>query len=141
MEQMRIVLPVVLIVSFVLLMAGILLIAFLQHRMVEKKGERATEVLKIYAERGEEPPQSVIDALVGSATAWTPKPDTRGRHFSEFASCCVFAIGAGAIAWWQAPAPGHPPGALMILAIVVALIFAAGAVSHMVTALQIRDGQ
>jgi hypothetical protein len=109
---------------------------------------KAAEILKIYAERGEEPPQSVIDAVSASVGGWgpnapakPPRPETRGRHLSDFASCTVFAIGGAAFAWWRAPVSGENPGALMILALVVALIFTAGAVSHLVTALHIRDGQ
>jgi hypothetical protein len=142
MDEIRFVLPMV--VMFFGMAIIILPTVFWSNKMVVKKRERATEVLKIYAERGEVPPQNVIDALMGSATAWKsqpPKPKTRGRHFSEFASCCVFAVGAAGIAWWQAPETGHPPGAFMILAIVVALTFTAGAVSHLVMALHIRDGQ
>jgi len=116
-------------------------------RMSMKRREKAAEILKIYAERGEAPPQGVIDGLAmlrgGDPSVFSkpPKPETRGRHFSEVASCTVIAIGAAGIAWWRAPEPGHNPGGLMILAIVAALIFAAGAVSHLVTALHIRDGQ
>lgn len=107
--------------------------------------ERKTDILRIYAERGEEPPQSVIDALSasdsGNGFKWPMKPETRARHFSEFASCCVFALGAAGIAWWRAAAPGQGSQAFVILAAIVAMIFAAGAVSHLVTALHIRDGQ
>ena len=121
--------------------------ALLATRMSTKRREKAAEILRIYAERGEAPPQSVIDGLAtlrGSdpnVFSKPPKPETRGRHFSEVASCTVIAIGAAGIAWWRAPEPGHNPGGLMILAIVAALIFAAGAVWHLVTALQIRNGQ
>lgn len=137
-------LPGLLVVFFTT--TSVLVIFFLHTRMVVRKREKATEVLKIYAERGETPPESVIDALLGSATLWkqqpwTPwiKPETRGRHFSESASCTVFALGAAGLAWWQASQPGHHTGAFVIL-VMVALVFAAGAVSHLVTALHIRDG-
>jgi len=128
----------------ILLMFGFVLWVL---RMSLKRRDKAIEILRIYAERGEAPPQSVIDGLAvlresdPNVFSNPPKPETRGRHFSEFASCSAIAIGAAGIAWWRAPEPGHNPGGLMILAVVVALIFAAGAVSHLVSALHIRDGQ
>ena len=144
MDPMRFMFPVVVPALVVVCTMGTVLLIFFRHsRMVEKKRDKATEVLKVYAERGEAPPESVIDALMGSATAWKPqppKPETRARHFSDFASCSVFALGATGLASWQALQPGNHSGAFVIL-VTVALIFTAGAVSHLVRALHIRDGQ
>lgn len=109
-----------------------------------RRKEKLAQILMTYAERGEAPPQSIIDGMAilrPRTTLKPPKPETRARHLSEFASCSVFALGAGGIAWWRVPRPGEKPEALMVLAIVVALIFAAGAVSHLVTGLHLRDGQ
>jgi hypothetical protein len=112
----------------------------------DKTRERTASVLKIYAERGEQPPQSVIDALTAPTTSFpaarpvSQPPKTRGRHFADSARDTVVAAGAAAIAWWRAPAPGEEPKALMVLAVVVALIFSAGAVWHLVAALHSGDG-
>jgi hypothetical protein len=125
-----------------LVFAVCMAIAVWSERSSTRRKDKLAQILTIYAERGEEPPQAIIDgfAILRPRPALKPaKPETRGRHFAEFASCSVFAIGAGAIAWWRAPGPGEKPEALMVLAFVVALIFAAGAVSHLVTALHIRD--
>ena len=129
--------------SFVIFLVCMFLAVWAEKSSTKRK-EKLVQILMMYAERGEAPPQSIIDGMAilrSSATLKPPKPETRGRHFSEFASCSVFAIGAAGIAWWRAPGPSEKPEALMVLAIVVALIFAAGAVSHLVTALHIRDGQ
>ena len=129
--------------SFVICLVCMILAVWVQKSSTQRK-EKLLELLMTYAERGEAPPQTIIDGMAllrSSAVLKPPKPETRGRHFSEFASCSVFAIGAAGIAWWRAPGPNQKPEALMVLAIVVALIFAAGAVSHLVTALHIRDGQ
>lgn len=119
-------------------------LAFWAARSSARRSEKLAQILMKYAEKGEEPPQSVIDGLAvlrPRSQLNPPKPETRGRHFSEFASCSVFAIGAAGIAWWRMPGTGEKPEALVILAFAVALMFTAGAVSHLVTALHIRDGQ
>jgi hypothetical protein len=118
-------------------------------RSGEKKAEKAAEILKIYAERGQEPPQELSDAVITLAGGWPrpkatpalPRQETRGRHLADFARDIVVAAGAAGIAWWRSPGPGEHPGTVMTLGIVVALIFTAGAVWHLVTALQMRDGQ
>jgi hypothetical protein len=110
---------------------------------------KTTDILRIYAERGQEPPQSVVNAITLAMTRppvpptpRTPKPPkTRGRHFSDVARDVVIAAGALGIAWWRAPGPGEDAGALMILAVVVALIVAADAVWHFVAALHTVDGK
>jgi DMSO reductase anchor subunit len=111
----------------------------------KKANANAAEILKIYAERGAEPPQSVINALTVASKpavppAWPP-PKTRGRHFADVARDVVVVAGAVGMAWWRAPRPGEAPEAFMILALVVALIFAADAVWHFVAAYHTGDGK
>ena len=75
---------------------------------------RALDVLRIYAERGEEPPASVMEALASaSASAWARKgdvpdnrdrigrPRTRGGFLAHAAANSVFAVGFFVFAWWR----------------------------------------
>jgi hypothetical protein len=79
--------------------------------------------------------------VVPPAPPVPPTPKTRGRHFSDVARDVVIVAGAVGIAWWRAPGPGEEPGPVMILAVVVAVIVAADAVWHLVTALHTSDGK
>jgi glycerol uptake facilitator-like aquaporin len=144
MDTFRVYFPFFLVGGMFAVLLVCMFLAVWAEKSSTKRKEKLAQILMMYAERGEAPPQSIIDGMAilrPRSTLKPPKPETRARHFSEFASCFVFAIGAAGIAWWRVPAPGEKPEALMVLAIVVALIFAAGAVSHLVTALHIRDGQ
>jgi hypothetical protein len=150
-------------VPALLLFVFIFLLVRIKLRSSETAAEKVASVLKVYAERGEEPPPAVNDALMaliagsgakasssGPASAAVPAPAappppqlplTREQHFSAFARDLVMGSGAAAIAWWRAPDPGDHPGGFMTLAVIAALLFAAGAVGHLVTALQMRDGR
>jgi hypothetical protein len=145
------------------LMIFVFLVVSMNTRRSERKAARVAEILKIYAEKGEAPPQSVIDALTGltagsfaalfaapaephgeparQVAPLLPPPKTRSQHFSWFASNLVLAAGAAGIIWWRSPAAAQHPDPLMNLALAVALIFAAGAAYHLVAALQMRDGR
>lgn len=125
---------------------GFALLGRLNSREI-KVGAKAADILKLYAERGQEPPQSVLNALAASMTRPAvmapapPKVKTRGRYLADLARDLVIAVGAAGIAWWRAPRPGEEPGAVMILALVVALIFTATTVWHLVGALHTHDGK
>ncbi len=89
---------------------------------------KALDVLKTYAEKGEEPPPEIIAALE------TPKPPpTRSDRWANSVFGLVVAVGATGVAWWLAPEDGDPGGAV-IIAVVVALVSAAAAASNMVKA-------
>jgi len=103
---------------------------------------KALDVLRVYAERNEEPPASVIQALTGIGPHLpqaTPKPPaTRGHHLAHVAANLVFALGACGIVWWKAPDPDNP-GGLVIFAILAGLFFAAGAAARLVGAIYARE--
>lgn len=112
-------------------------IAWFQHRTRIK----ALEVLRVYAERNEEPPASVSQVLMGlgsDAPRRPPAPWTRGRHLAHLAANTVFALGAIAILWWKAPDPSHP-GGLAIFVIFAGLFFAAAAAAQIVYAIHARE--
>src|SRR5215510_7417199 len=66
---------------------------------------KALDVLRAYAERGEEPPASVTEALTAvsgrthPATAVPATPETRGGHLAHAATNAVFAAGLAGLAW------------------------------------------
>lgn len=103
---------------------------------------KTIEVLKAYAEKGEEPPQSVLEAVSrinAPGFPAKPAPATRGEHLSHVAGSVGLAIGAAGLAWWRL-AVGDDGSPLPILAIMVAIFFAASAAARLVAALTTRDG-
>jgi hypothetical protein len=106
---------------------------------------KAIEILKIYAEKGQEPPASVLDAVhrvnwpPGVPAPLPPRPPTRGEHLSHVAGSVVLATGAAGVAWWRNQLGDH--GALMIVMIIIAVFFAGAAAARLVAALTTRDGR
>jgi hypothetical protein len=106
-------------------------IAWFEHRT----RKRGLDTLRIYAERGEEPPASVIEAVTkvtnvygNPQPAWgTPhppaKPQTRANHLAHAAASTVIAMGLAGLVWWRVSAYNEK-GAGIIIAILVALFFA-----------------
>ena len=112
-------------------------IAWFQHQT----RVRALDVLRVYAERGEEPPETILRALTGLGSYAPPKsaaPWTRGRHLAHLAANTVFVLGAVGIVWWKAPDPANP-GGLVVFAILAGLFFTAAAAAQLVYALHARE--
>jgi hypothetical protein len=115
-------------------------ITWLQQRTKTK----AIEVLKVYAERGEEPPASVLEAVnrinwpFPPNAAPPPKPmrdQSRGEHLSHVAGSVCIAAGSAAVLWWQLSDP-HPRFEwLMITAIFTTIFFTASGAARLVCAL------
>lgn len=112
--------------------------AWLQYRT----RMRALDVLRIYAERGDEPPASVTEALaaVGSGHQPSRAPGmgaapvpTRANHMAHVAANFIALLGSAAVAWWQLPATGEPR-ALMIFAVTAAIFFAMATAARLVSA-------
>src|SRR5262245_7796608 len=100
---------------------------------------KALDVLRAYAERGEEPPASVIEALAtvsgrtrAGAEATAP-PQTRGGHLAHAATNAIFAAGLAGLAWWRISAFGETGGGVG-LALLAALFFTAGLATRLVRA-------
>jgi hypothetical protein len=125
----------------VLIVVGI---AWFQHRSRSK----ALDLLRGYAEKGEEPPAALVEALDALA-AWgpgpkprnapTPKP-TRTDHLTHVAGSVVISLGSIWVAWWRMPDEGEP-GALVIIAVIVAIFFAGAAAARLVAALGTPSGR
>lgn len=122
-------------------------IAWLDHRT----RTRALDVLRVYAERGEEPPQSVTQTLAG-VSGWPRKapdpmdytrdrlgrPRTRGGFLAHAAANTVFAAGFAGLSWWRISATGEAsPG--VIVAILIGLFFAASVAAQLVGAYYAPD--
>jgi hypothetical protein len=98
------------------------------------------DLLRSYAEKGQEPPASVVEALiavssrckpsVGVPGAAAPAP-TRAHHMARVATNIVGALGWAWIAWWRLPDHGDP-GALVIIAIVCAIFCTGLLAAHLV---------
>jgi hypothetical protein len=100
---------------------------------------KALDVLRAYAERGEEPPAAVIDALrtvsgrPNPAAAGPTEPQTRGGHLAHAATNAVLAAGLAGLAWWRISAFGDTsPG--VGIALLAALFFTAGLATRLVRA-------
>jgi hypothetical protein len=103
----------------------------------------AFEVLKIYAERGQDPPASVLEAV--NRINWPfppgappPRPmrdQSRGEHLSHVAGSVGLAGGAGLVIWWLAHDSQHRLEWLFITAIFVAIFFTASGLARLVAAL------
>ena len=110
-------------------------IAWLEHRTRTK----ALDVLRTYAERGEEPPASIVEAIAAVGSAPRPGPrrgagcvPTRADHMAYFAAWIVAALGSAGIAWWWILRSGEP-GALAIVAVFAAVLFAMSAAARLVS--------
>jgi hypothetical protein len=117
------------------------LIAWFDHRT----RTRAIDLLRTYAERGEEPPASVMQALT-SVSGWPKRPSapddgrdrigrprTRGGFLAHAAADAVFAAGFWWFAWWRYADLGEASTGVMI-AIFVGLYFAASTTARLVGA-------
>ena len=128
----------VVIILFSIPMSILALYTWFEHRSRVK----ALDVLRVYAERNEEPPASVTQALTGinpHIPQAPPKPTpTRGHHLAHVAANVVFVLGAIGILWWKAPDPSHP-GGFVIFVILAGLFFAAGAAARLVGAIYARE--
>jgi hypothetical protein len=103
---------------------------------------QALDVLRVYAEKGQEPPASVTSAIGTFASTRTPfiataspaaaaTRTTRETHLAHVAGSVVCGLGAAGIAWWRMPNSG-PPGALVMWAVVFAIFFAGSVAARLV---------
>lgn len=139
--QLTTVVLVIVFASGIILTLGIL---WLQQR----SKIRALQVLRAYAERGDEPPASVVEAVAlavrpptASLTPATPpRRLTRGEHLAHVAGSVVLAAGSAGIAWWRVPEEGDP-GVLMVVAVIAAVFFSGAAAARLVLAFTTADGR
>jgi hypothetical protein len=123
-------------------------IAWFEHRT----RSRGLDTLRIYAERGEEPPASVIEAVTtvtnprgiklnfrGNPSELQPaKPQTRANHLAHAAASTVIAIGLAGLVWWRVSVY-NATGAGVIFGSLVALFFAGSVAARLVYAYYATD--
>jgi hypothetical protein len=111
---------------------------------------RAIEVLKSYAERGQDPPATVLEAVSRINSPFPPgapppKPmreQSRGEHLSHVAGSVGLAGGAGIVIWWLGRAQDPRLEWLFIAAILAAIFFTASGMARLVAALTMpSDGK
>ena len=106
---------------------------------------KAIEVLQTYAQRGEEPPSAVLDAVTrinwppGMPAPQPPRRPTRGEHLSHVAGSTVLALGGAGVAWWRGVAGHGAAEPLLVISIIVAVFFAGAAAARLVAALTTGD--
>jgi hypothetical protein len=139
-----------LVAIFLIMGTGItipVLISWFDHRT--RTG--ALEVLRVYAERGEEPPSSVTQALTW-VSGWPRKapdptdytrdrlgrPRTRGGFLAHAAANTVFAAGFSTFAWWRYSDLGEASTGV-IVSIFVGMFFAASMAAQLVGAYYAPD--
>jgi len=101
---------------------------------------RGLDTLRMYAERGEEPPASVMDAVTKVTNPWgtpsQPRPavaQTRANHLAHAAASTVIAAGLAGLVWWRVSAYGEK-GAGIVVGCLVALFFAGSVAARLVYA-------
>ena len=116
-------------------------IAWLEHRT----RKRGLDTLRIYADRGEEPPASVIEAVTKVTNVWGNQPhswsnpahprppQTRGNHLAHAAASTVIAAGLAGLVWWRVSAYDER-GAWIVIGSLVALFFAGSVAARLVYA-------
>lgn len=116
-------------------------IAWLEHRTRTK----GLETLRIYAERGQEPPASVIEAVTAVTNVYgrpphrgPATPQTRGNHLAHAAASTVIAAGLAGLVWWRVSAYGEK-GAGIVVGSLVALFFAGSVAARLVYAYYAPD--
>ena len=104
---------------------------------------KGIDALRIYAERGEEPPASVLEALRPSPPAGAlppPRRPSRGEYLSQFATSVVLGVGSAGFAWWRWSLTQGRGDWMMLIAIVLVIVSFGAAASQLVGALTARDG-
>lgn len=105
---------------------------------MHRTNTRTLEVLRIYAERGEEPPPGVLAALPmpQQGAGRTPAAPRLGRsaHLEQFVYSAGMAAAAAGIAWWRI-ADGGGPQWVVYAAVIAAVVMGAGALARLVAAL------
>jgi hypothetical protein len=107
---------------------------------------KAIEVLKAYAEKGQEPPAGILEAMGRVSSPFPPggppppSRPTRSDHWAHMAGSIGLALGAGAVILWRWPVEHDHPGWMLITAVFVAIFFAASAAARLAWALTTDDG-
>jgi hypothetical protein len=126
-------------VVFALMFAGAFWGGYNTHRVHMK----VLEILRMYAEKGIEPPPSVMEPLAKQLfplqKEQAKKNATRaGVYLGQFVGGVTSAALAGGFAWWWM-SEGYEPKWVVVVATIAAVVFAGGAIAQLVAAIVTRD--
>jgi hypothetical protein len=103
---------------------------------------RALALLRTYAERGEEPPPSVLEAVARRPAHVQPgqraPKHSRAAHLEQFIYSATMAGVAAAIAWWR-QADGSGPQWFVYAAGIFAIVLGVTAFAHLLAAISTPD--
>ena len=140
---------------FVPLSLGVMIQGVYRTWVEHHSRNQMLDLLRIYAEKGQEPPASVTSAFGAVASSGAPfahaapvpafSRPTREKHLAHLAGSVVCGLGAAAIAWWRMKDGGEPEP-VVILALVFAVFFAGSAAARLVGVFttpsgRLRDGR
>ena len=121
-------------------------ITWLQQRTKTK----AIDMLRVYAEKGQEPPASVLETInrlnwpFPSNAPPPPKPmrdQSRAEHLTHVAGSVCIAGGSAAVLWWLLTWPQPRLEWLLITAIFTTIFFTGSAAARLVAAMAAGDGK
>ena len=124
--------------GFVIIAFGGMLIGV---RMDYQRRMKTLEILRMYAERGTDPPAVLAEHLSSHPQPHHHQPQTYGwkpptgaaHHFGSFAFSLFMSGAAGGVAWWWKDADKTPEW-VFYAAVIAASAFALGGLAHLIAA-------
>jgi hypothetical protein len=96
---------------------------------------KTLEIMRIYAEKGIEPPASIAEPLLRQSNpqpmAWPAKKERR-KSGEAFSFSLTMAVIWGGIAWWRWAEAGGDPKWLFYPAVLFCMISASGAIAALI---------
>lgn len=112
--------------------------AVMAGRAAHKSKMKALDILRMYAERGIEPPQMMAEHLMTQPPPQHHKqpggwkqPSGTGHHLGSFAFSFFMAGAAGGVAWWWQDADKTPEW-VFYAGVIAAAAFTMGGIAHLI---------
>jgi hypothetical protein len=124
---------------WVAVLAWMIVWAISMMTLIHRGNMKTLELLKLYAEKGVEPPPAMAEMLArtsgGAAPKWTRTP--RGARLERFVGMLFTACAAGGILWWRID-EGGPQLAIYFFGAAV-VFWGVGALGFLIAALFTSD--
>jgi hypothetical protein len=124
---------------WVAVLAWTILWSIAMMALIHRSHMKTLELLRLYAEKGVDPPRAMDELLArstrGAAPKWTRTP--RGARLQSFMGMLFTACVAGGILWWRIDAGGPQPVIYIFGAAVV--FWGVGALGMLIAALFASD--